>query len=208
MCEVTFVKCQHLLKEAAILLNTRGRKRSTNESSSICHWYATMPPITVDNRNRSSAPTTSITRSKRNQTERELKYVAWHHFHPSAIKNFAVSEGKLNYSDLIPASFVKASIESGYSEEDKFDNEHYFFVPSYTCDKAQADLEDLQHVNKLLEIGEEISQRKRGSVARRSDRADKRARHSSEDLEDLKCTSCSLKRAKSIMKIQVTLRRG
>ena len=99
--------------------------------------------------------------------QRDLRFIAWHHFHPKIIEKYAFNIKTKQYSfnniKVVPTVFVKSIIQydsmcNGYTKSDEHTNgEGYYFVPSYTIvmartdlDQARKNMESQQTINNVL----------------------------------------------------------
>jgi hypothetical protein len=81
-----------------------------------------------------------------------LKYVALHHFHPVLLQEKGLvhhydKNDRLILKDTVPISAVRSSSigqSTVYSVVDKANDEDYFFVPGYTVERVDEDLEQIK----------------------------------------------------------------
>jgi len=121
--------------------------------------------ITVDRRCKKEAPgvrTRQRTGQEEEGSERQNKYVSWHHFDPWVILEQALKGDKYICVDTIPNDFVKSVIQSdgesnGYTDADRFDTKSYYVVPSYPLSKARDDLEEVEKNTRLRVVTDEVA---------------------------------------------------
>jgi hypothetical protein len=112
-----------------------------------------------DNRKRSHDAVNQPTlRSHQKENTRTLKYVAVHHFHPVLLKEEGLGHhydtaNRFHLKDTVPISAVRGSSigqSTVYSGVDKANDNEFFFVPSYTVERVDEDLKQINHQAELL----------------------------------------------------------
>ena len=118
----------------------------------------------INNRRQSTTtPTATRTRIQSSTVKQNLRYVAFHHFHPAAI---AYSGNMKNYNANcdIPIQYVKDNIQTNGGDKNGFEDMDvitgtvdYHFVPSYPIDRAKGDLKDAIRNKRLLSVIEDVT---------------------------------------------------